>query len=100
MKLIFSTQFDNPVYQTSFEIGTQYVGPLILLPLLERELGIFDIYSNEEQRQINYKKCLQQCASKDSFYKESFHNDELNVAKKLLAYRDELVMLDLRISQL
>jgi hypothetical protein len=92
MNLVFSTAYDKSVYVNNYG-KSQYIGVLGLLNILEREIGIFDIYPNNEDRINAYSKCLINNA-KDSFYEDVITKDEANVGKTLLAYRDELIMLN------
>lgn len=92
MNLVFSTAYDKPIYVNNHG-ELQYIGILGLLNILEREIGIFDIYPNNEDRINAYSKCLINNA-KNSFYEEVITKDEANVGKTLLGYRDELIMLN------
>ena len=91
-KIIFSTSYDSNTYKSYSTNKSRYIGPLGLLSILERELGIYDIYSNEEKRLDSYKKCLQDNA-KSFFFEEVLEKDSINVAKELLNLRDGLIML-------
>ena len=81
-KLIFSTSYDRTVYKSSLGNQSQYIGPLGLLSILEREVGIYDIYPSEEKRLESYKKCLLDKAT-GSFFEKTVVKDSLNVAKEI-----------------
>jgi hypothetical protein len=91
MKLIFSTVYDGAVYKNKREINTKYIGPLGLLNLLERELGLYKIFKSDKDRIALYKDCLLKY-KENTFYTKSLASDELNVSKQLLVYRDELIL--------
>ena len=92
MKLIFSTTYDQEVLIKNLSPNTKYIGPLGLLNILERELGLYKIYKNEKERITLYLTCLKE-NKKEAFYEKALLSDELKVAKQLLTYRDELILM-------
>lgn len=92
MKLIFSTVYDETVFKNSIEFNTKYIGPLSLLNILERELGIYEIYKSDKDRIKEYLESLTECQN-NSFFNNSLNANSLNVAQQLLSYRDELILL-------
>ena len=92
MKLYFSTGYDQQVLKNIQGLNSKYIGALGLLNILERELGLYKIFKDEKDRATIYKDCL--IKNKEGrFYAESLASDELNVAKQLLTYRDELILM-------
>jgi hypothetical protein len=91
MKLIFSTTYDGTIFKTEIPPQTKYIGPLGLLNLLERELGLYKIFKTDKDRIALYRNCLID-NKENTFYSKSIVSDELNVAKQLLVYRDELIL--------
>ncbi len=91
MKYIFSTSYDHKVYVDKLDKEKQYIGSMALLSILERELGLYQVYPSDEIRLKFYLECLKENQLK-TFYTESLQSDQFNVAKQLLAYRDELVL--------
>lgn len=89
MKLLFSMAYDGRPYK---ETTDEYrpVGPLTLLGLLERELGLFDFFPAPDERLKSYLDILLQ-KSNGTFFATALEKDPLNVAQELLGYRDELV---------
>ncbi|MFW6043237.1 MAG: PD-(D/E)XK nuclease family protein [Marinilabiliaceae bacterium] len=98
MILHFSPAFDEGVYplpeSRNLLPGERYVGCMGLLMLLERELGFSAEYAGNEERALLYKKALEGVLDLQDgvFFYNSFKQDALGVAEKLLAWRDELVM--------
>ena len=92
MKLNFSTAYDHQVLKKNQGLNSKYIGALGLLNILERELGLYKIFKDERERVTIYKDCLIE-NKEGGFYEESLASDELNVAKQLLIYRDELILM-------
>ncbi len=92
MRLIFSTAYDEIVFKNTFEANVKYIGPLGLLNILEREVGLYDIYKSEKDRINDYLGCLIEHQN-NTFFKSSLNANALNVAGQLLVYRDELILL-------
>ena len=92
MKLNFSTAYDQQVFKNAQGLNSKYIGALGLLNILERELGLYKIFKDEKERATIYKDCLIE-NKEGRFYAESLASDELNVAKQLLTYRDELILM-------
>ena len=65
------------------------MGPLALLDFLELHLGLPGSRTNKIERIFNYRKNLHNNA-KGSFYEKSLETNDLEVAIKLLGWRDEL----------
>lgn len=91
MKLIFSTAYDQEVFKKEPLVNTKYIGTLGLLNILERELGIYHITSNQQDRIRSYQECIEKCNTQTAFYWKAFDNDKRNVSKMLLKYRDKLI---------
>ncbi len=97
MIIHFSPSFDEGVYPLpeDMELNTneRYAGATGLLNLLERELGLTGVYCDNDERNLLYKKALKNHLTTHPtvFYNQSFEQDELAVAERLLAWRDELI---------
>ncbi len=65
------------------------MGPLALLDFLELHLGLPNTCTNKLHRLFKYRENLKSKA-KGSFYEKTFETSDLEVAKKLLQWRDEL----------
>ncbi|MEP6949262.1 MAG: PD-(D/E)XK nuclease family protein [Ginsengibacter sp.] len=95
MKIFFSTLFDQQTYpeniflQNSVAIGNRHMGPLALLDFLELHLGLPGSCASKMERIFNYRKNLLH-NSKGTFYEKSIKTNDLEVAIKLLTWRDEL----------
>ncbi|TVR38381.1 MAG: hypothetical protein EA392_09785 [Cryomorphaceae bacterium] len=89
MKLLFSTAYDGRPYKENDD-GSRPVGPLTLLSLLERELGLFDFFPQPDERLKAWLDCLKKSGD-DNFFYNSLQKDELKVSQELLGYRDELI---------
>lgn len=95
MKIFFSTLFDKTTYpqniflQDGVAIGTSHMGPMALIDFLELHLGLPNSCTNDIERIFNYRKNLHKKA-KESFYEKSLATNDLEVATKLLQWRDEL----------
>src|SRR5258706_7266638 len=75
--------------QNGVAIGNRHMGSLALLDLLELHLGLAYSSTNKIDRIFNYRKNLHDHA-KGSFYERSLAINDLEVAVKLLQWRDEL----------
>lgn len=89
MKIIFSTQFDEITYNANLlpAIGTKG-----LLSLLERELGLYRDFPSSQVRLKCYLESLFEYKVA-TFYTASLTKNKYQVAEKLLAYRDTLILL-------
>ncbi len=65
------------------------MGPLALLDFLELHFGLPNSCTNTIERIFNYRENLRSKA-KGSFYEKSLQTNDLEVAQKLLQWRDEL----------
>jgi hypothetical protein len=85
--------YDIPENQTSFNKAV--VGPLGLLSILERDLGLSGDYMDAMFRVTWYSVALKEhlVTESDAFYAKAFSSDEMGVARDLLTWRDDLVML-------
>lgn len=100
MKIVFSPYYDGQVFSGKKDgclLGVKYVGPKGLLAELELRAGLCrrDEVS-ETGRLTAYYKALKDCGEgrEDAaglFYWKAFLNDGLNVARRLLEWRDALV---------
>ena len=75
--------------QNGVSVGNRHMGPFALLDFLELHLGLPGPPANKLERIFNYRKNLQDNAT-GSFYEKSLETNDLEVAIKLLAWRDEL----------
>lgn len=91
MKINYSSAFDDQLFVDSAQTNSRFVSSLQLLTLIERELGLYKAYSNNEERLKLFIECLKLNAQ-NSFYKESFLADQYRVGKELLKLRDELIL--------
>jgi ATP-dependent helicase/nuclease subunit B len=95
LQILFSTLFDQRTYpenifmQNGVSVGNRHMGPLALLDFLELHLGIPGSCTNKIERIFNYRKNLHKNAN-GSFYEKSLQTNDLEVAIKLLGWRDEL----------
>ena len=101
LKLIFSPYYDGNCYAGNpengkCELGTKYVGSLGLLDELELRAGMSRGETSPMRRAIAYcnaiREVLNSHPSSKPFYQDSFENDPLGVAQKLLLWRDALCM--------
>jgi ATP-dependent helicase/nuclease subunit B len=76
--------------QTS--LGHVTAGPGTFLSILETRLGLPSPSAPPATRLVQYRACLLKCDSPKRFYHESFHVDDLGVARTLLDWRDEWYM--------
>ena len=99
MKLIFSPYYDSRVFvgmSAGCSLGTKHVGPLGLLAELELRAGLTTKENDSTKRLLNYCQALKEYASKEErgeelFYWKAFKVDMLNVARRILEWRDALV---------
>lgn len=70
-------------------LGYACVGPLGLLAILEIELGLACPHVALGKRVTQYGSCLKACDSEKRFYHQSLAEDQIGVARTLLAWRDE-----------
>ena len=98
MKLIFSPYYDQTLYTGNGEcvFGIKYVGPMGLLDELELRAGLSRKYPGQMDRVMRYCVALDEygksCANPDDLmYWKSFNADMLNVASRMLKWRDDLV---------
>lgn len=99
MKLIFSPYYDSRVFvgmHAGCSLGTKHVGPLGLLAELELRAGLTTKENDSTKRMLNYCQALKEYASKEEreeelFYWKAFEVDMLNVARRILEWRDALV---------
>jgi hypothetical protein len=96
----YSHYFDEGVYVgTNLErepaINVTWIGPLGLLGFLEREMGLTGSFPDTIDRANRYSLALKKHLEVNpaAFYAGSFTTDEMGVAKDLLGWRDELVLL-------
>ncbi len=47
MKLYFSTAYDQQVLKNVLDLNSKYIGTLGLLNILERELGLYKMFKDE-----------------------------------------------------
>jgi RecB family exonuclease len=73
-------------------MGEVWVGPGGLLGLLETALGIDGQAAAEPERVGAYSQRIERCVDGEAFYSQSWEVDPWGVARKLLSWRDELVM--------
>ncbi len=73
-------------------MGEVWVGPGGLLGLLETALGIDGQAATEPERVGAYSQRIERCADGGAFYLQSREVDPWGVARRLLRWRDELVM--------
>ena len=73
-------------------IGEVWVGPGGLLELLETALGIDGQAGAEPERVGAYSQRIERCVGSEAFYLRSWEVDPWGVARRLLRWRDELVM--------
>lgn len=101
LKLIYSPYYDGNCFAGNPEkqkctLGTKYVGDIGLLNELELRAGLSRGDVSPMRRAIKYCNAIQQVLngnpSLDPFYKQSFQNDPLGVARQLLSWRDALTM--------
>jgi len=99
----YSHYFDEGVsLGTSLErepsINVTWLGSLGLLGFLEREVGLTGNFPDAIDRVSRYSQALKKYLEDNpgAFYSESFITDEMGVAKDLLGWRDELVLLGWR----
>lgn len=96
MRIFFSTLFDGETYPASIlnnsvSLGHLHLGPTGLLHFFELHLGL-GYYNNDSNiRVMQYCEQLRS-RKRGSFYEKSFEQNEIDVAKTLLQWRDELVM--------
>lgn len=91
MKIIYSNIYDGQLFVDSLSTDCRFVGSLQLLEIIERELGLYKTYSNNEERLKIFSECLNMNAQ-NSFYNESLSADQYRVGKELLKIRDELIL--------
>jgi hypothetical protein len=96
----YSQYFDEGVYLgTNLErepaINKTWMGPLGLLGFLEREMGLTGSFPDAIDRANRYSQALKKHLEENPtvFYAESFNTDEIGVAKDLLGWRDEMVLI-------
>ncbi|MDA1076094.1 MAG: PD-(D/E)XK nuclease family protein, partial [Proteobacteria bacterium] len=70
-------------------IGEITLGPRGFLDLLETELGLPPVLTMSAERIIAYRGVLKALDNPDRFYHRSFAVDPVNVARTLLAWRDQ-----------
>ncbi len=75
--------------QNGVSVGNRHMGSLALLDFLELHLGLAGSCTNTIERIFNYRKNLYESA-KGSFYERSLETNDVEVATKLLGWRDEL----------
>ena len=99
MKLIFSPYYDQQLFTGIDEgctIGEKYVGPMGLLDELELRAGLCRNYSGQLDRVMRYCEALNEYGKSTAnpeklVYWKSFNVDMLNVASRILEWRDALV---------
>lgn len=100
MEIIFGQCFDRGYYlnyampENQNIFNKLLVGPLGLLNLLERELGLSGSYLSIMERKIVYRKILGEflLQNPSAFFAKSFEIDPGGVSVELLKYRDQLVL--------
>lgn len=95
MKIIFHPSFDSGYYAEETiarePIGTAIAGLNGLLETLETHCGLKGSYPTDGERTAEYMKSIEACQS-GQFYEKAFRTDPFGVARKLLQWRDRLVM--------
>lgn len=95
MKIIFHPAYDGGYYAEKTiakePIGTKIVGLNGLLETLELHSGHSGIYPSDGERIAEYMKVIETC-KKGQFYESAYETDAFGVARKLLQWRDQLVM--------
>ena len=95
MKIIFHPSFDNGYYMDrkkgSDILGTKVVGTAGLLDILSLHNGLSGRFAPDGERAAAYLSEVEKCMG-GSWIEESFKNDRLGVAKRLLEWRDALMM--------
>ena len=93
MKIIYSIHFDTGVYLGDKQelLGVTHVGSMGLLSQLELRAGLSSTSKSDMEREAEYLNALKGCIS-GSVFEKAFAVDELGVARKLLSWRDALVM--------
>lgn len=100
MEILFGIHFDQGYYldislpenQNSF--NKMITGPMGLLGLLERDLGLSGIFMTSLERKVRYREILTQfnLQNPDNLISKSFFVDPDGVTSELLQYRDQLVL--------
>ncbi|MCX6306919.1 MAG: PD-(D/E)XK nuclease family protein [Bacteroidetes bacterium] len=96
----YSCYFDNGVFtgnstENNATFNVAYLGPMGLLGYLERMLGLTGNYPDATDRATRYAAALRKHLPEDpgAFYAKAFETDEMGVAKDLIRWRDDLVLL-------
>ena len=104
MKLIFSPYYDQALFTGKGDgctLGVKYVGPMGLLDELELRSGLSKEHPGQMDRVMKYCEALAECGNDSPnpdnfFFWKSFNADMLNVAARLLEWRDALVYAGLK----
>lgn len=100
MEILFGQHFDKGYYldyslpENQHIFNKQVVGPLGLLNLLEREMGLKSKNLQFLERRIVYQEILGDYFQVHigNLFEKSFSNDPNGVAVELLRYRDQLIL--------
>ena len=100
MEILFGQHFDQGYYLDNSLPANQnpfnrlITGPMGLLGLMERDLGLSGIYPTSLERKVKYREILTQFNTQnpDNLFFNSFLIDPDGVTSELLLYRDQLVL--------
>ena len=100
MEILFGQHFDQGYYldyslpENQNIFNKMIVGPLGLLNLLERDLGLSGIFPSLLERKVKYREILMQYMqlSPNNLFAKSFLTDPEGVTSELLLYRDQLIL--------
>ncbi|HDR52909.1 MAG TPA: hypothetical protein ENN90_15025 [Mariniphaga anaerophila] len=100
MDITFGIHFDQGVYidysnpKNAVSFNKLIAGPLGLLNIIERDLGLSGSFLSEMERKVRYREIIARYLSEDSsaLIKHSFEIDPEGVTSELLQFRDQLIL--------
>ncbi len=90
MQIVFGLHLDGlrpEIPRTA--AGTVTLGPRGLLGVLETQLGLPTPNTHPSEAPFRYLQCLREVSSSDRFFHRSLEVDPVNVARSLLAWREQ-----------
>ena len=90
MRIVFGRHFDGLQPQRPQSVtGSATLGPAGLLAVLENQLGLPPPTAHPSEFAFRYLQCLRDASSPERFFHRSLQVDPVNVARSLLAWREQ-----------
>lgn len=90
MHIVFGLHLDGlQPHPPKTAAGAATLGPHGLLEVLETQLGLPALSAHQSQATFSYLRCLREVSSPDRFFHRSFEVDPVNVARTLVAWREQ-----------